>query len=580
MANDYSKFDEVIGRLLRGRNSIEELITTINNFSGKDLGKFLDRKEGIWDGLIQYLQNEYTEPKLNHPYGIRQKDFSVLNDDEDREQTVVEYITDNVDLIDTFLDSIFEGSQTHWNESFQRLVEYYKEHIMDPEMEIDSTNIHIGDLLRADAGYDFDTDYVKPTINIDGDRYASKEIGGEIVKGVRGNDEIIRVLKNSDNLQFTKNILKKYLRLLMPEYERIVEVEDLNRNFWVIGQVLTGICSYLFDDFPFKKLFEGMADEVAQLWENLLYLWVGFAIISQDYYREKPIVVVMPVPISELTPYVKFDNIYDKKIYSQNDIEHGQDQANLLIYCEMYLHYLTKIYNKTSLIIIPEIRYCPYGKNYYAASMYPGAILYNYTVVNRRTTTPHGTDQELDSDKCQILYFPFVFTTETEPDVYSYERFKVTTVGANDLPIIGPKEFSNSIFGLNEENSYYNLINNYQGGGTDSFYIGAIRTIFDNCRIIYNADGTVNTLSINCRCEDVGKVLDGKSDTDSKLFEGTFSGPTTAIINEDAPISQDCLVCEVDANTFNDTAQSVTDTPVEITQGWYRGEVPSWGIKK
>jgi len=25
------------------------------------------------------------------------------------------------------------------------------------------------------------------------------------------------------------------MNLLMPEYERSVEVEDLNRNFWVIG---------------------------------------------------------------------------------------------------------------------------------------------------------------------------------------------------------------------------------------------------------------------------------------------------------------------------------------------------------
>jgi hypothetical protein len=67
----------------------------------------------------------------------------------------------------------------------------------------------------------------------------------------------------------------------MPEYERIVEIEDLNRNFWVIGQVLTGVLSFLFDeDSPINDLFNGMLDELAQLWENLLYLWVAFALIS------------------------------------------------------------------------------------------------------------------------------------------------------------------------------------------------------------------------------------------------------------------------------------------------------------
>jgi hypothetical protein len=67
----------------------------------------------------------------------------------------------------------------------------------------------------------------------------------------------------------------------MPEYERTVEIEDLNRNFWVIGQVLTGVLSFLFDeDSPINDLFNGMLDELAQLWENLLYLWVAFALIS------------------------------------------------------------------------------------------------------------------------------------------------------------------------------------------------------------------------------------------------------------------------------------------------------------
>jgi len=33
----------------------------------------------------------------------------------------------------------------------------------------------------------------------------------------------------------------------MPKNTRRVEIEDLNRNFWVIAQVITAIGTYLFD---------------------------------------------------------------------------------------------------------------------------------------------------------------------------------------------------------------------------------------------------------------------------------------------------------------------------------------------
>mgnify|MGYP004419405303 CR=1 FL=1 len=50
----------------------------------------------------------------------------------------------------------------------------------------------------------------------------------------------------------------------MPEYQRVVEVEDLNRNFWVIGQVLTGILSFLFDEeSPLNGILNGILDEIA-----------------------------------------------------------------------------------------------------------------------------------------------------------------------------------------------------------------------------------------------------------------------------------------------------------------------------
>jgi hypothetical protein len=49
----------------------------------------------------------------------------------------------------------------------------------------------------------------------------------------------------------------------MDKYTRNVEVEDLNRNFWVISQVLTAVCAYLFDeDSPVIDMFKRLLNEI------------------------------------------------------------------------------------------------------------------------------------------------------------------------------------------------------------------------------------------------------------------------------------------------------------------------------
>jgi hypothetical protein len=49
----------------------------------------------------------------------------------------------------------------------------------------------------------------------------------------------------------------------MPKYLRRVEVEDLDRNFWVIGNVLAAISAYLFDpNSPISKEFEKILNEL------------------------------------------------------------------------------------------------------------------------------------------------------------------------------------------------------------------------------------------------------------------------------------------------------------------------------
>lgn len=66
-------------------------------------------------------------------------------------------------------------------------------------------------------------------------------------------EEIDKQNKNIDyiTLEETAELFKLYtinyyLNLLMPQYKRRVEVEDLNENFWVIGQVLDAVVNTLY----------------------------------------------------------------------------------------------------------------------------------------------------------------------------------------------------------------------------------------------------------------------------------------------------------------------------------------------
>lgn len=86
---------------------------------------------------------------------------------------------------------------------------------------------------KNDAGNKFSGEpYVKPDTNDNNNTY----------EDVRGDDLSTSAAKNSNNLQYTRDQTgEDYLRLLMPKYTRRVEVEDLNRNFWVIGQALNSV---------------------------------------------------------------------------------------------------------------------------------------------------------------------------------------------------------------------------------------------------------------------------------------------------------------------------------------------------
>ena len=190
--------------------------------------------------------------------------------------------------LSNFLDEIGEPLiNSYWNESISALYKYFKDSISKDDYEEnkeDDWNKRIKLIKDANAGFSFLNDpYVKPDLNIDNDSY----------EDVRGDDKIESVLQNSKNMQYTHTqeqidgkILNKYIRLLMPKYTRRVEVEDLNRNFWVIGQALGLMSAYLLDpESALNQILNAILNELGEIWNNIYELWAIIGDLCGEIYN-------------------------------------------------------------------------------------------------------------------------------------------------------------------------------------------------------------------------------------------------------------------------------------------------------
>lgn len=367
----------------------------VTNFNSVTLKELNEEYPNLWKELLYYLQNEATY--LTHSY-IRNSDDYMQSG-----TSVIRKIDELSDLKDNELDSYINSIKSYladtdtglvdgntnyfWNESVSSLVSYVLLHFNSSVIEEKETasgnysesdnsvsmrygaiptkgqDYRIYDVKNADARRQFTSDphgrWVRPWYNIDNESYGK----------VRGTDKILSVLGDSRHLQPTrKDGLNKWIRLIMPKYSRNVEIEDLNRNFWVIAQVITAISAYLFEDeSPIYETLIRMNKEIIQLWENTLYLWLAVALISQKPYYTKlhsEIIVVNP---NDFFCDVKYDN-FTKEI---------SESITLKSLWNNHLNYLRDTYPECNLCIVPKVRLDNYEHNYYAKEMYPGVIMYN-----------------------------------------------------------------------------------------------------------------------------------------------------------------------------------------------------------
>lgn len=465
----YDNFSDLIPDLIDGEDA-EGGILSVDNINEDLFKAFKDQKPDFWKYLLEYMnqhgsikQQELLDnqqnPEKSSLFGyINQKaDLDYVPDEELNDLNKVigkfwgrlmESYSNGEELDATTATGKVEGNKNYyWNESLSKAISLF---LLSFDLEIMKTkerqdaeklgispkdipsyqaglydldrvanlifengikvsdkgitHFHISDIINADAGVDFDgAPWVRPQYNID----------AELYKNIRGTDKIESVLNSARELQYTVSQEQDphWIRLLMPKYLRYVEVEDLNRNFWVIGQTIAAISAFLFgDESPLTELLKDMLNEIAQLWQNIMYLWAAATLLMQESAVNKTHTEVVIIPNSELESYIKFDNFSNELPIT--------DDSNLTINwtaLKNRVYYLIEQYHTCNLIIIPCIRYDNYKHNYYREEIYPGMILYNRN--NDEYTEVHFKDIiRINVDKYQDVVYAI---RETE-DQYQY----------------------------------------------------------------------------------------------------------------------------------------------------------------
>lgn len=344
------------------------------------------------------------------------------------------------------------------------------------------------------------------------------------------------VIRPEDVLDAYARHSNRWIRLIMPRYKRRVEVEDLNRNFWVIGQVLAAICIDIFDpNGPIGAMIKGLLGEIAQLWENVAFLWAALALLSQGrFYSETHSEVVM-VTIRELYPFLKYDNF-----------EELASLTNPLDSIEESLNYLIPMYPEQNLCILPAIRLNNYERNFYGKIWYPGVWFY---------------------DKNEDDWTYYVFDNE------GYGAPESDGIGI----ILNIADYSQHIYGIkeNEETySYVTPLSNAESSSTPAVtrFYGLARDAIEFNGNLYTYNNSTQEYELNKTAEveikyfDLGKKLIEPDATQTPIFS------FVATYDADNDLMETTSLTSV---LGDDPLDASGPTDVAINKGFYQGEILS-----
>lgn len=309
-------------------------------------------EEATWKDFLNLLSSKQTETE------------------EITEDSLADLISKQIDLNLNYVEKIHnqvKQQEDYWNRSIEDTIEYFYENIFpndDLKIKLQDHTYSLSDIKESNAGNSFNAsgELVKPWYNPESDTY----------RKVRGKDLDKSAAANEGNLQFTRGKDSKFTRLLMPMYIRNVEIEDFNRNFWVIAQILTILESRLFDkDSGFPKMFNDLLNEISQLWENNLYLWSALATLNAKKIYTN-LHVEMPYFNNEI--YSKNRIMYDN---FESSLDWWNEKEKIIPFMKQEFKHLIDEYQESNLVIIPRVRLNNYKENYYSEEFYPGILTYD-----------------------------------------------------------------------------------------------------------------------------------------------------------------------------------------------------------
>lgn len=566
--NKYSSWIE----LLKTVTSIKVLLKKLN-VTPQTEGRF-------WQDLLALLQSEEAPFDWGTDQTIATKVFGYITENADLsdgsktdlETGEVTYISNLYATIQQLID---QQTDSFWNESLSQLIKVFLEEFSgEPKTLIDNPDGHeitTETLLMSDAGNNFPEpflgeDYVKPWYNIDNENYDD----------VRKRDEVIHVLENWRKLQYTKkpdNDEEPYyseiapIRLLMPQYGRRVEVEDLDRNFWVIAQFISAISSYIVGhNSPFPTMFKGLLREVSEIWENVLYLWLEYAAITaKDGGRLN--VIVIPITPRDNEHGRKFDGIDESDWYTYEEKDGYLSivrQPNFDINIINNINYLQAQYTNQKICVVPFIRLENYKHNYYTAEWYPGIYICEngvwsvkrlYEVPEDAYNPTHGVYPTFNREVVISPKYDMGYKVLSSPDKRFSPQIYASKQDANEcIYYAGP--FSKTCL-INAEKKRFLLY-------------GVLRSIVDIDSSIENDTVKINDFTLS--------VYDGAEQLCSENIQETVTPIGQYKVWLDEPYGIFLKYEPIKAwETDIQEVRCVEPTPNKI--GYYMGEVASWKEK-
>ncbi len=382
-----------------------------------------DDRSAFFDDIIEYFKERNPKYTQNDEGIDPTKYGQKINSQSDLDDEAKLKDEDKLYLLRVLKDI---GDNHYWNESVDDLIKDFNYYFYDNAIEEyedqngqdinkDSKIFHAGALKNADAGANFvkEEDIVEKYENIFKVKFPWVipwlNLNRKSYRTVRGKDKNVDVLSNKEELQFTReeDKEKKYqqwIRLLMPKNLRKVEVEDLNRNFWVMGQVTSLLGSYLFgDDAIIPKTYNTILNEICQLWENIMYLWIATVAQSKKKQYTDVHCEVVPINSNFLLNYLKYDSFnhqIDTRVENNETLRH--------------LSYLVDTYTDSNLFILLENRVNNYEHSYFSEIQY---LLLTY---DRNTKT-----WNYDLNK--------IFKTYLDEDGFHLRGYTNTDIGAQYL---------------------------------------------------------------------------------------------------------------------------------------------------